>query len=256
MELNDKLIEQNRYNYSSKEKLNSSFGITSNLGSHAYPAYLQAPYVKYESLIAELAGQNKNLKQLDLCCGDGVHSFTAASYGANVIALDYAENSILIAKKRSIELNLDVDFRTCDVEDLPFEDNSFDLITCIGSLSYLNQEVFLSEVKRVLKPGGVFICVDSFNHNIFYRLNRYYHYLNNRRSFSTLKRMPNIKLLQKIDKLFKEIKVSYFGTFVFICPFLKIFFDDNKVAKIVSKMDYLFPMLNKFAFKVVIRVEK
>ncbi len=256
MELEDKLIEQNRYNSSSKEKLNSSFGTTSNLGSLAYPAYLQAPYVQYENLIADLAGQNKKIKQLDLCCGDGVHSFTAAFYGANVIALDYAENSILIAEKRAIELGLDVEFRTCDVEDLPFEDNFFDLVTCIGSLSYLNHEVFLSEVKRVLKPGGVFICVDSFNHNIFYRLNRFYHYLKNRRSFSTLKRMPNNKLLQRLDELFKDIKVSYFGTFVFICPFLKIFFDDNKVAMIVNKMDYLFPILNKFAFKVVIRVEK
>jgi SAM-dependent methyltransferase len=45
-------------------------------------------------------------------------------------------------------------------------DNSFDIITMAGSLSYLNLEMFIAQVKRILKPCGKLIMIDSFNHNI------------------------------------------------------------------------------------------
>lgn len=256
MNINDKIIEQNRYNYASEKKLKLNNYQTNKIGSQAYSLYIQPPYIKYESLIKEITDRNHNVFQLDLCCGDGLHSFTAASQGANVIALDFAENSIEIAKRRAKEFGITIDFKVCDVENLPFDENSFDLITCIGSLSYLNHDVFISEVKRVLKPGGVFICVDSLNHNIFYRLNRFIHFLKKERSYSTLKRMPTISTVNKIGNSFSNINTYYFGIFIFIEPILKLFINEEKVANLILKLDYMFPIFNKYAFKIVFKTIK
>ena len=253
---NDKIIEQNRYNNISLQKLKSKNTLINFIGSNAYPLFLQAPYLKYEVLINEMTKLNKNLFQLDLCCGDGIHSFTAATHGANVVALDYAENSITIAKQRAIELGINVDFKVSDVESLPFNNESFDLVTCIGSLSYLNLQIFLSEVTRVLKPGGVFIVVDSLNHNLFYKFNRFIRFLKKERSYNTLKRMPSIETLNKIKSNFSNTHIDYYGIFVFIEPILRIFFSEIKVEKIISKLDHMFPILNKYAFKIVIKAIK
>lgn len=217
----DKEIEKIRYNEFSKHNadLSQANVCLKSLGANSIPVFFRRPYTIFEKNLSDCIKSNKNTKLLDLCCGDGIHSFTGALYGADVIALDYAENSILLAKRRSELIGVEVDFRTCDVENLPFESEKFDIVTCVGSLSYLDHEIFIQEVIRVLKPNGKFMCVDSFNHNPIYRLNRYIHYLKGNRTLSTLKRMPNNKLLKIIKNNFTELKVEYFGIFVFLYSF-------------------------------------
>ncbi len=251
--MEDKEIELNRYNNLSlnilKQKLVDEK--LSIIGSQNYPKYLQAPFLKYETLIKSFSLIHKNINQLDLCCGDGIHSFTAAINGANVIAVDYAEKSIEIAKLRALKVGVPVDFRVCDVENLDFEDEQFDIITCVGSLSYVNHDKFILEIIRILKPEGVFICLDSFNHNIIYRFNRKLHYLRGNRSLSTLKRMPNEHLVSKIQPLFNEFKLYYFGIFSFLAPVLTKFFNEDKTAFIINKLDSYFSFLKKYSFKIV-----
>lgn len=104
--MEDKNIEQMRYNKFSSNILNNinmENALLLNLGAENFPSYLQPPYLYYHSLIKLNTSQSK--KQLDLCCGNGIHSFTGAENGAKVIALDYAEKSILISKRRSENLN-------------------------------------------------------------------------------------------------------------------------------------------------------
>ena len=256
--MDDKNIELNRYNTYSNNKLNEELSIEklSLLGHKNFSKYLQAPFIKYECLINEFSIKNKNLNQLDLCCGDGIHSFTAAFNGANVIAVDFAENSIEIAKRRANVIGIPVDFRVCDVEKLNFVDEQFDIVTCVGSLSYVDHDSFLLEIKRILKPGGIFICLDSFNHNFIYRFNRYLHYLKKERSISTLNRMPNEELVLKIKSMFNNFKIYYYGTFSFFAPFLGLFLNEKKVAKLIDKLDSLFPSFKKYAFKIVFKAVK
>ncbi len=251
--MNDKEIELNRYNNSSSNKLNEKLieEKLSIIGSLNYPKYLQAPFKKYENLINDFSLKNKNIHQLDLCCGDGIHSFNAAFNGANVIAVDYAEKSIEIAKLRASKIGVPIDFRVCDVDNLDFEDEQFDIVTCVGSLSYVDQDKFILEIRRILKPEGIFICLDSFNHNILYRLNRNIHYLKGKRSKSTLKKMPNEELISKIRPMFKDFKIFHFGIFSFLAPILAIFFDENKTAIIIDNFDTYFSFLKKYSFKIV-----
>lgn len=251
--MDDKQIEQERYNSKSANLLDSVEKdqlLLRTLGADNFPLYLRPPYHHYHELINQLT--SSDTCQLDLCCGNGMHSFTGAKNGAKVIALDYAENSIIVGGARAELLGIPVDFRTADVQTLAFPDNTFDIITCAGSLSYLDHEIFIKEVYRVLKPGGSFICVDSFNHNPVYRFNRYIHYLRGERSFSTLLKMPNTSTIKLFDNIFSKIDVKYYGIFSFFGPLLKSFLSPETILRIIEKTDKWFSYIKKFSFKIVI----
>jgi ubiquinone/menaquinone biosynthesis C-methylase UbiE len=256
--MEDRHIEQERYNNFSASLLNNIEKESEwllELGADNSPLYFQPPYLYYHNLINQNTSQSK--KQLDLCCGNGVHSFTGAKNGAKVIALDYAEQSISVCRKRAEILKLSVDFRAADVQTLKdFKDDEFDIVTCAGSLSYLDNIILFEEVYRVLKNGGMFICVDSFNHNPIYRMNRFIHFLRGERSFGTLKRMPNVNTIKLLNKIFTNVDVNYFGIFTFIAPVLKLIMSPEKITRIINKLDILLPWLKRYSFKIVISASK
>jgi len=256
--MEDKKIEQQRYNNVATSfliNIEKEKDLLLELGTDNSPLYLQPPYLYYHNLINQKAIQST--KQLDLCCGNGTHSFTGAKNGAKVIALDYAEQSIIVCKKRAERLKLNVDFKVADVQTLKnFDDEEFDVVTCAGSLSYLDNVVFFNEVYRVLKSGGMFICVDSFNHNPIYRLNRFVHYLRGNRSYMTLKRMPNKNTIKLLKHIFLNVDVKYFGIFSFMAPLLMLFISSNNTTKLISKLDVFFPYLKNYSFKIVFYATK
>jgi ubiquinone/menaquinone biosynthesis C-methylase UbiE len=116
--------------------------------------------------------------------------------------------------------------------------------------------VFLKEVKRVLKVGGEFIVVDSYNHNIIYRINRFVHFIRGKRSFSTLKRMPNSKLLNYIKMEFSVLDIHYFGIFIFFTPLLKYFIEPLEIYKLMTYLDKKFSFLRRYSFKIVFKASK
>jgi ubiquinone/menaquinone biosynthesis C-methylase UbiE len=256
--MEDKSIEQKRYNKFSSSFLNNiekEKDLLLELGADNSPMYLQAPYLYYHNLIYKNTSQSKT--QLDLCCGNGVHSFTGAMNGAKVVAIDYAEQSIVVCKKRAELLKLNVDFKVGDVQNLEdYSSEEFDIVTCAGSLSYLDNALFFNEVYRVLKPGGTFVCVDSFNHNPIYRFNRFVHYLRGNRTNMTLKRMPNKNTINLLKHIFLNVEVKYFGVFSFIAPLLLLFISSNRTAEIINKLDLFFPFLKNYSFKIVFCASK
>jgi len=87
----------------------------------------------------------------DAGCGAGMAAQIAAQRGARVSGLDAAENLLAIARTRVPA----GDFRLGELEDLPFSDNTFDLVTGFNSFQYAaNPGVALAQAKRVTKPGG------------------------------------------------------------------------------------------------------
>jgi len=97
---------------------------------------------------------------LDLCCGQGRHSLELARRGfTNLDGLDYSEFLINLAKKRATTEKLQVIFTQGDARQLPFPDNSFDVVAMLAnSFGYFVDKkddiVVLKEVYRVLKSGG------------------------------------------------------------------------------------------------------
>lgn len=96
---------------------------------------------------------------LDVGCGPGIFMKEAAKLGHRVIGVDSAELMVLEAKSATKQLTgkMPMVFQG-DIEHLPFKNNSFDIILCIGVLSYLSADMkSISELKRVVKKDGYVI---------------------------------------------------------------------------------------------------
>lgn len=88
---------------------------------------------------------------LDVGCGTGIFCHMAWETGAKVTGIDATAELIAIAKRRVPK----VAFSTGEMEQLPFEDDCFDVVTGFNSFQYAeNTKNALTEAQRVLKSGG------------------------------------------------------------------------------------------------------
>jgi SAM-dependent methyltransferase len=88
---------------------------------------------------------------LDVGCGSGLFLSLAAKRGAAASGLDAAGALLDIARERTPG----GDFRTGDMEELPFADGAFDLVTGFNSFQFAADPVnALKQAKRVAKPNG------------------------------------------------------------------------------------------------------
>lgn len=88
---------------------------------------------------------------LDLGCGSGMAAEIAAKRGARVSGLDAAENLLAIAKTRVPSGYFDVG----RLEELPYADDSFDVVTGFNSFQYAAKPIeALMQAKRVTRPAG------------------------------------------------------------------------------------------------------
>ncbi|TBO40048.1 class I SAM-dependent methyltransferase [Pedobacter kyonggii] len=77
-------------------------------------------------------------------------------YSAKLIASDISEEMLAVAKKTLS--HLDIDWRNIDAQQLPFSDNSIDLVVCcFGYMFVPDKSKAFAEAYRVLKPGGLFL---------------------------------------------------------------------------------------------------
>jgi len=247
----DKHIELNRFE-SRAEKLLLDDNVNFLNGSESMPEYLRPPYIFFEKKIRNLI--KKNDKVLEIGSGTGLHTDSLIKTGAYVTATDISQNSLHVlehnlskSKKSGGRLRTLV----ADMENLPFQDKSFDVVASAGSLSYGDSKIVDKEIRRVLKPTGFFICVDSLNNNPIYKFNRYLHYLQGTRSKMTLINMPSIKRLEKLTQLYSEVEVGFWGSISYLMPFIKIITGAENAKKISDFVDKLF-CVRKSAFKFVL----
>jgi SAM-dependent methyltransferase len=98
---------------------------------------------------------------LDLGCGNGRHAMYFARQGLKAAGIDVSEQAIEWAKDWAKREHLEIDFRVGDIADLPFADNSFDVVVSHGVLDHVHYETArkaAEEVRRVLTPQGLFYC--------------------------------------------------------------------------------------------------
>ena len=123
------------------------------------------PHAKGKSLerLVDLTSPKKDWRVLDVATGGGHVAYTFAPHVARVWATDITQEMLEMVKGEAAKRGL-TNLRTtyAKAEALPFEDESFDLVTCrIAPHHFDSIPDFLAEVRRVLKPGGMFALVDN-----------------------------------------------------------------------------------------------
>ncbi len=102
---------------------------------------------------------------LDLASGTGDVAFAVANLGrpAEVVATDFVPEMLAVAEKKAAEHPpaVPVSFSLADAQALPFDDDSFDVVTvAFGVRNFPDREANFREVLRVLRSGGRYIILE------------------------------------------------------------------------------------------------
>lgn len=103
----------------------------------------------------EAAGVQPGEEVLDVACGSGNAALQAAEAGAKVTGSDLTPELFEPARRRASDLGVEVDWVEGDAEQLPFGDESFDVVlSTFGCMFAPRHELAAREIVRVLRPGG------------------------------------------------------------------------------------------------------
>jgi SAM-dependent methyltransferase len=96
---------------------------------------------------------------LDIGCGAGQEMLPFIERGASGVGMDITAEVGKVGRQMYAEAGFAdrVSFLRSSGNDLPFADDSFDVLICRGALMFMENRRALAEMARILKPGGVFL---------------------------------------------------------------------------------------------------
>ena len=156
--------------------------------------------IKWRKKVIKMVLGNDPKSILDIATGTGdlAIQFASEQPEAEVTGLDISEGMLSVARKKvdGQEQFKNLSFVNGDSEALPFEDNHFDAITVsFGIRNFETLEKGLTEIKRVLRPGGIFVILETSVPSKFPWKQGYYMYTKG--------------ILPLIGKIFSKDKVAY-----------------------------------------------
>jgi ubiquinone/menaquinone biosynthesis C-methylase UbiE len=112
-------------------------------------------FVLLSELMCEAADLRSGERVLDVGTGAGNGAIAAARRFCDVVGIDYVPALLDRARRRADAEGLSVTFQEGDAENIPFPDESFDVVlSVIGAMFAPNQEKTASELLRVCRRGG------------------------------------------------------------------------------------------------------
>ena len=129
-------------------------------------AYVSSPtHAQGASLarLVELVNPKPAWRVLDIATAAGHAAMAFAPHVAAVVGLDLTPQMLPLAAQLAVERNVaNLTFTVGDVDDLPFGDGLFDVVTCrIAPHHFPDIGRFIAEAARVLRPGGKLAVVDN-----------------------------------------------------------------------------------------------
>jgi SAM-dependent methyltransferase len=124
-------------------------------GKGDYPLMVDTFLLPIGQRLADAAGISPGVRVLDVAAGTGNASIPAAQRGARVTASDLTPDLLAAGAKRPEADGLDLDWVEADAENLPFEDESYDVVmSAIGVMFAPHHQIAADELVRVCRPGG------------------------------------------------------------------------------------------------------
>lgn len=159
----------------------------------------------------------KNL--LDIGCADGTttRQFAEILPATTIVGIDYYKKAIDFAKRRKSKIK----FVHADVHNIPYKNNSFDIVCAIETLEHLeNPKKALKEIYRVLKPQGCLLIgqdTDSlFFRTIWFAWTRWKGSVWKNSHISCMKPQDLIKALKRQGFKIEQTKIVNLGMEIFI----------------------------------------
>ena len=110
-------------------------------------------------LMGQVPGRCREV--LEIGCGTGKFSRLLARRAERVLAVDLSPQMIRLARERS-KRHPNIEFVRGDVMTYPLPDDHFDCIATLTTIHHLPAEAVLRKIRKALKPGGVFVCLDLY----------------------------------------------------------------------------------------------
>lgn len=155
--------------------------------------------VRWRKKVVKLVSKNNPQQILDIATGTGDLALMMSQLNPKkIIGLDISEGMLEVGKQKVAKANLSdqIEMMVGDSENMPFDDNTFDAITVsFGVRNFANLDKGLTEIRRVLKPNGTFVILETSNPTKFPYKQGYKFYT----SF----------ILPTIGKIFSKDKVAY-----------------------------------------------
>lgn len=254
-----------------EEKFHDNWANTINVDEVMVDESFEACTSPENRLILKRLGNIKDKKILELGCGAGEASVYLAKKGADVTATDISGGMLDVVQNVAKKHGVNVRTVKCNSHQMPFADGSFDVVYAANVLHHVNIKDTLQEVRRVLKPGGIFVSWDPLAHNPL--INIY------RKMASGVRTVDEHPLKVNDIDLFRKIfsRVEYGATWLFTqLIFIKFYLIDRvspnkerywkKILKehkklerayfSLEKMDTLllriFPFLKRYCWNIVI----
>ncbi len=131
------------------------FGRTSEVYAKYRDIY---PPELYQNLYALGVGRI-GTSWLDLGTGTGVLPLNLYMYGAKIAGTDISAAQISAAEAAAAEKDANIRFLVSSAESLPFADGAFDCVTAAQCFWYFERNKAIAEIRRVLRPNGLFVKV-------------------------------------------------------------------------------------------------
>lgn len=147
-----------------KEQYKTSANLNTRISIHAkYSVNRQG----FGNWIFEQYRLCENGRILELGCGNGsMWTDHALPAGAELILTDFSEG-MLDSARENVGKREKISFRQADIQQIPYADEAFDTVIANMMLYHVpDLDRALSEVRRVLKPGGIFYCATTGTNGI------------------------------------------------------------------------------------------
>lgn len=182
--------------------------------------------------------KSQNKIVLDIACGTGYGSQILASSAKNVIGVDLSDEAIEYAKKNYSAKNLI--YKQGSAYKIPVDNKSVDMVVSMETIEHLDKpEIFLKEVKRVLRSDGLFI-VSTPNDNEFTDSNIYH-----------IHQFRKNELNLMLSKYFSNTNYYYQGSYYLSAIFKKSSFV-NKIESNITTSKYFSQNTEKAVYFIAV----
>jgi len=197
------------YKFGSKEYFDQLYRNSNEPWGISYRASQKHRYINYIEILKKYSDNCRSV--LDIGCSQGQFTILLKELASEITAIDICDTAIQRAKE-NFKGYRNIRFEVGDLKSLKYNNGSFDLITALEVLYYLEnkeQNIALEEVKRVLRSGGYLLISVKIDNPPYFRIDDFYNL---------------------VSKFFKIEKISY-GYYKFYSYF------ENKLIRLRNRIN-------------------